>query len=203
MEKASTIVLNELCSTSVISGLLIKIGDPSQLTFPCEFGNSTSINALANSGESINLMPYSFYKKLGLPRLQDMKMTLRMADHTITNPRRIIEDLLVKLGNFVFLVDFVVLYMKENEYLPIILARPFLSTARSLVDIHESKLTLCIEDEELTFKMRCGELEEPTMVKMELDEKKSNKVKGKNKRVKCKHEGYATQKKKENPKKKA
>ncbi|XP_052621661.1 uncharacterized protein LOC128127257 [Lactuca sativa] len=153
LEKASTVVLNELCSTTVVNGLQIKMGDPGQLNSPCEFGNSTSISALADSGLSINIMPYSFYKKLGLPRLQDTKMTLRMMDHTITNPHRIIEDLLVKVGNFVFPVYFLVLDMKEDEELPIILGRPFFSIARALVDIHDSKLTLRVEDEEITFEM--------------------------------------------------
>lgn len=73
------------------------MGDPVQLTLPCEFGNSTSINVLADSVANINLVPYSFYKNPTLPRLQYTNMTHRMVDHTITNPRGIIEYLLVKV----------------------------------------------------------------------------------------------------------
>ncbi|KAL7582867.1 uncharacterized protein LOC111918052 [Lactuca sativa] len=147
LEKASTILLNELCSAAVINGLPIKMGDPGQLTLPCEFGNSTSINALVDLGEIINLMSYSFYKKPGLPTLQGTKMTLRMVDHTITNPRGIIDDFFVKVGKFVFLVDFMVLDMKEDEDLPIISGRPFLSTAIALVEIDDSKLTLGVRND--------------------------------------------------------
>ncbi|XP_023752484.1 uncharacterized protein LOC111900829 [Lactuca sativa] len=153
LEKASTIVLNKLCSAAIINGLPIKKGDPWQLALPCEFGNSTSINALADYGASINLMPYSFYKNLGLPRLQYTRMTIQIVDHSITYPRGIIKDLLVKVGKFIFPVDFEVLDMKEDEDLPIILGRPFLSTTRALFDIHDSKLTLHVEDEEITFEM--------------------------------------------------
>lgn len=74
-----------------------------------------------------------------------------MTDPSITYPHGIIEDLLVKVGKFVFTVDFVVLDMKEDEDLPIILGRPFLRTARALIDIHDSKITLRVEDEEVTF----------------------------------------------------
>lgn len=50
LENASTIMLNELCKTVIIDGLPIKMGDQFLLTLPCEFGNSTSSHALANSG---------------------------------------------------------------------------------------------------------------------------------------------------------
>ncbi|XP_023771357.1 uncharacterized protein LOC111920009 [Lactuca sativa] len=162
LEKASIIVLNELCSTIIIKGLPIKMGDLGQLTLPCEFGNMTSINALADLGASINLMPYSFYQKLKLPKFQDTRMTIRMSDHSTTYPQGIIEDLLVKVGKFVFLVDCVVLDTKEDEYLPIVLGRPFLSTARVFVDIHDSKITLCVDDDAITFEMsHRGNHEEP------------------------------------------
>lgn len=88
------------------------MGDPGRLTLPCEFGNYTSINALADSGAIINLMPYSFYENIAQPNLQKTRIRLRMADHSIPHPRGIIEDLLVKVGKFIFLVDFVVLGMK-------------------------------------------------------------------------------------------
>lgn len=74
-----------------------------------------------------------------------------MADRSVAYPRGIIEDLLVKIRKFVFPVDFVVLDMKEYEQLPIILRRPLLNTAKAMVEIHKSKLTIRIGDEEITF----------------------------------------------------
>lgn len=98
-------------------------------------------------------MPYSFHKKLTFVGLKNTRMTIRMTDHSITHPHDIVADLLVKVGKFIFLVDFVVLDMKEDEYTPIILGRPFLSTKRPLVGIHDSNFTLRVEDEEITFEM--------------------------------------------------
>lgn len=81
-------------------------------------------------------------------------MTIHMEDHSITYPCRIVEDLLVNVRKFVFPVDFVVLDMKKGVDLPIILGIPFLSTASALVDIHDSKLKLRVEDEEVTFGVK-------------------------------------------------
>ena len=86
LEKASTILHNDLCSSAINKGLPMKIEDPGQITLPCEFGNSTSINALAVLGARINLMSYSFYQKLELPKLQDTRMIIRMANHSTTYP---------------------------------------------------------------------------------------------------------------------
>lgn len=80
---------------------------------PCEFGNTIKINALANSEATINLMPYSFYKKNNSPKLKTTNMAIHMADRLITYRHGIIKDLLVKVEKFVFLVDFMVLDMKE------------------------------------------------------------------------------------------
>lgn len=71
-----------------------------------------------------------------------MRMTIRTTNHSITHPCRIVEDLLVKVGKFIYPLNFAVLDMKEEEDHTIILDRPFLSTASSLVDIHDTKLKL-------------------------------------------------------------
>lgn len=97
--KPFTTVLNKLCSAAIIEGLPTKIGNSGWLTLICGFGNSTIINAFADSGEGINLMPYSFYMKLGFPKMKSIRMTIYMANHLITHPFRIVEDLLVKVAN--------------------------------------------------------------------------------------------------------
>lgn len=72
-------------------------------------------NVLAYSGASINLMPYSFYRKLELPMLKNTRMTIHMEYHMITCPPGIIEYLLVKVGKFIFPLDFVVIDMKKMK----------------------------------------------------------------------------------------
>ncbi|XP_023756272.2 uncharacterized protein LOC111904780 [Lactuca sativa] len=79
-----------------------------------------------------------------------------MANHSVTYPRGIVEDILVKIGKFVFPVDFVIMDMKEDITVPIILGFPLLNTVRALVDVCESKLTLRVGDDEETFGIQDG-----------------------------------------------
>ncbi|GJU56386.1 reverse transcriptase domain-containing protein [Tanacetum coccineum] len=62
----------------------------------------------ADLGASINLMPLSFWKKLSLPKLTPTRMTLELADRSITHPKGLTEDVFVKVGKFHFPTDFVV-----------------------------------------------------------------------------------------------
>ena len=81
--------------------------------------------------------------------MQDTRMTLQFADHSVKIPYRIVEDVLVKIDKFVFLVDFVILEMPEDEEIQIILGIPFLETEICLIDIEEGIMTLKVYDEEL------------------------------------------------------
>nr|GEY62931.1 reverse transcriptase domain-containing protein [Tanacetum cinerariifolium] len=105
-------------------------------------------------GASINLMPLSIWKKLKLPTLNDTKMVLKLADRTISKPTGVAEIVFVKVGKFYFLADFVVLDFIADPRVPLILGRPFLSTAHALIDVYEGEIILRHDDQSLTLK--CG-----------------------------------------------
>ncbi|GJR04630.1 reverse transcriptase domain-containing protein [Tanacetum coccineum] len=86
-----------------------KLGDPGRFLIPCDFGEFDNYLALADLGASINLMPLSIWKKLGLPDLTSTRMVLELADRTISKPLGIAENVFVKVGKFYFPVDFVIL----------------------------------------------------------------------------------------------
>ncbi|KAL7594296.1 hypothetical protein Lser_V15G28541 [Lactuca serriola] len=151
MEEVKKVVLNENCSVAMLNKLPKKNGEPGSLTFPSQFENLATIYALADSGEIVNLMPYSFFKKLDLPEPRPIHMAIHLANKTITFPRGICEDLLVKVDKFVFPVDFIVLDMEADPQVPIILGRPFLNTASAIIDMRDSKLTLRVGDESVAF----------------------------------------------------
>ncbi|GJX95115.1 reverse transcriptase domain-containing protein [Tanacetum coccineum] len=136
--------LNENCSAVVLKKLPEKLGDPGQFLIPCDF-----------LGASINLMPLSIWKKLGLPGLNDTKMVLELADRTISKPTGVAENVFVKVGKFYFLADFVVLDFIADPRIPLILGRPFLRTAHALIDVYEGEITLRHDDQSLTLK--CGD----------------------------------------------
>ncbi|XP_076889626.1 uncharacterized protein LOC143540459 [Bidens hawaiensis] len=108
LEELSTVPLNGKCSAVVLNKVSEKLPDPGVFTIPCLFGRDTSFQALADLGSSINLMPYSLYEKLGLGELTPTRMSLSLADRLVKYPRGITENLLVKVDNLVFPIDFVV-----------------------------------------------------------------------------------------------
>nr|GEY45265.1 reverse transcriptase domain-containing protein [Tanacetum cinerariifolium] len=109
---------------------------------------------LADLGASINLMSLSIWKKLRLPTLNDTKMVLELADRTISKPTGVPENVFVKVGKFYFPADFVVLDFVVDPRVPLILGRPFLSTAHALIDVYEGEIILRHDDQLLTLK--CG-----------------------------------------------
>nr|GFA28519.1 reverse transcriptase domain-containing protein [Tanacetum cinerariifolium] len=147
--------LNENCPAVVLKKLPEKLGDPGRFLIPCDFTGLDNCVALADLGASINLMPLSIWKKLRLPTLNDTKMVLELADRTISKPTGVAENVFVKVGKFYFPPDFVILDFVANPRVPLILGRPFLSTAHALIDVYEGEITLRHDDQSLTLK--CGD----------------------------------------------
>nr|GEW48538.1 reverse transcriptase domain-containing protein [Tanacetum cinerariifolium] len=130
-----------------------KLGDPGKFLIPCDFPGMVKCLALADLCASINLMPYSVWKRLSFPDLTPTCMTLELADHSISSPVRIAEDVYVKVGSFYFSTDFVVVDFDADPRVPLILRRSFLKTGRALIDIFEGELTLRVGKEAITFNM--------------------------------------------------
>ncbi|XP_076955266.1 uncharacterized protein LOC143630043 [Bidens hawaiensis] len=151
LEEISCVTLNEECSTILQNKLPKKMNDPGSFTIPCLIGSLPVTNALANLGASINLMPYSVFAKLDLGEPKPTRMSIQLADRSVKYSRGIVENMLVKINKFVFLVDFVILDMDEDKNIPLILGRPFLATARAIIDVCTGRLTLRVGDEEVTF----------------------------------------------------
>nr|GEV98523.1 putative reverse transcriptase domain-containing protein [Tanacetum cinerariifolium] len=112
-KEASSFKLSEECLAVVQRSLPQKEGDPWSFTLPGLIGPLAVKNALIDLGEGINLMPHSLFLQLGISELKPTRM-----------------------------IDFVVLEMDKDNMVPIILGRPFLATARVMIDVHEGKLSL-------------------------------------------------------------
>nr|GEU44006.1 hypothetical protein [Tanacetum cinerariifolium] len=133
--------LNENCSAVILKKLPEKLEDPGKFLIPCGF-SELKCKALADLGASINLMPLSVWKKLGLPELISTRMTLELANRAIFTPARIARDVFVPVGKFTFPVDFVIVDYESNPRVPLILGRPFLRTARALIDVYGKEMIL-------------------------------------------------------------
>ncbi|GKD39317.1 reverse transcriptase domain-containing protein [Tanacetum coccineum] len=145
--------VNENCSAIILKKFPEKLGDPDRFLILCDFLEMDECLALADLGESINLMPLSVWEKLNLPDLTKTRMILELANRTISTPTGIAEHVFMKVGTFFFPADFVVVDYIADPRVPLILRRPFLRTARALIDVHGKQMTLRHYDQSITFKV--------------------------------------------------
>nr|GFA42199.1 reverse transcriptase domain-containing protein [Tanacetum cinerariifolium] len=133
--------LNENCSAVVLKKLQEKLGDPGRFLIPCDFSEFDNCLALAD---------------------------LELADRTISKPTGVAENVFVKVGKFYFPADFVVLDFVADPRVPLILGRPFLSTAHAIINVYEREIIIRQDQQSLT--IQCGDI--PSIRKVE----KINKI---------------------------
>nr|XP_043633103.1 uncharacterized protein LOC122604282 [Erigeron canadensis] len=153
LDEAKATFLNEECSAVIRNKLPPKLSDPGSFLILCTFFKKLSYKALADIGESINLMPYLIFRKLSLGKLKPTKMSIRLADHSFQYPFGVAENLLVQVSQFVFPTDFVILEMEEDTKAPLILGRPFLYTAHAIIRVKDKKISLGIGEDRIVFKI--------------------------------------------------
>ncbi|XP_061353735.1 uncharacterized protein LOC133298460 [Gastrolobium bilobum] len=150
LKECETMTLTEECSVIIQKKLPPKLQDPGSFSIPIEIGNIDVGKALCDLGASINLMPLSICKALGIHELKPTKVSLQLADRSTTRPDGVIEHVLVKIVKFIFPADFVILDIEEDVEIPLLLGRPFLATARAMIDVEQGKLMLRVNDETVT-----------------------------------------------------
>lgn len=96
--------------------------------------------AFGELGASINLMSYSIFNDLDLGEVKLTSVTLQLADSPLAYPLGINEDVLVKIGKFIYPIDFVVHDFDEDTKIVIILSRMFLVTRRVLIGVEKGEL---------------------------------------------------------------
>ncbi|KAM1971755.1 hypothetical protein TB2_017964 [Malus domestica] len=148
------VALTEEVSAVLLRKLPPKLKDPESFTIPCTIGNYHFDKSLCDLGASVNLIPFSILKKkLGLGDLKLTSVSLQLVDQSIKYPRGIIEDVLIRVDKLILLADFLILDMDEDREVMIILGRPFLATARTLIDVEKGTLTMHVGDEANKFKV--------------------------------------------------
>jgi len=150
------VALTEEVSDVLLRKMPPKLKDPGSFTIPCKIGDQLFDRALLDLGASINLLPYTVYETLGLGELQPTSITLQLADRSIKRPRGILEDVLVKVDQFILPADFIVLDMEESPMplpLPIILGRPFMRTADTKICVKKGTVSMKVNGEKIEFKV--------------------------------------------------
>ncbi|XP_015074308.1 uncharacterized protein LOC107018356 [Solanum pennellii] len=105
-------------SAIAIVSLVKKKNNHGSFTIPCTIELLYFDKALCDLGASINLIPLSIYKKLGLGD----------------------DDVPIKVESYIFLANFVIIRCEDHFEVPIILGRSFLSTGHALVDMEKVKI---------------------------------------------------------------
>ena len=138
--------LTEQVSSIIQCKTLVKYKDPGSPTISVNIGGTCIDKALLDLGASVNLLPYSMYKQLGLGELKPTNITLSLADRSVKIPKGIVEDVLVKIDKFYYPVDFVVLdtepMAESTNQVPIILGRPFLATSNAIINCRNGVMQL-------------------------------------------------------------
>ena len=138
--------LTEQVNAIIHSKTPVKYKDLGSPTISVSIGGTCIDKALLDLGASVNLLPYSVYKHLGLGELKPTNITLSLADRSVKIPKGIVEDVLVKVDKFYYLVDFVVLDTEPiasgPNHVPIIMGRPFLATSNAIKNCRNGLMQL-------------------------------------------------------------
>ncbi|XP_062080518.1 uncharacterized protein LOC133785283 [Humulus lupulus] len=153
LDEFETVALTEGCSAILKSKIPPKLKDLGSFTIPCSIGGRDVGRALCDLGASINLMPMSIFRKLGIGEARPTTVTLQLADRSMAHPEGKIEDVLVQVDKFIFPANFIILDYEADRDVPIILGRPFLATGRTLIDVQNGELALRVNDQQVTFNV--------------------------------------------------
>ncbi|XP_042038281.1 uncharacterized protein LOC121784171 [Salvia splendens] len=121
--------------------------DPCMFTLPISIGNVRVEHAMCDLGALINVLPLSLYKKLVGVRLVDTKVVIQLADRSCISPEGVLENVIVKVHDFLYPADFHVIKMSENKSVEssgVLLGRPFLRTTKTIIDVFDGIICLYI-----------------------------------------------------------
>ncbi|XP_042005823.1 uncharacterized protein LOC121754550 [Salvia splendens] len=130
--------------------------DPGKFTLPIVIGDVSIEHALCDLGASINVLPFSAYKRLTGVRLVDTKVLIQLGDRLCINPEGVLENVIVRVHNFLYPADFNVISMNESEVgesSGVLLGRPFLRTAKTVIDVSDGTICLDYHEEKFTFNI--------------------------------------------------
>ena len=109
-------------------------------------GDQLIHRALLDLRASVNLIPFTEYERLELGELKPAKMVIQMANRIIRVPRGIVKDVLIRVGEFFYPVDFVVIETEKVSNLakqvPLILGHLFLATTNALINCRNAVMRL-------------------------------------------------------------
>ncbi|XP_050888681.1 uncharacterized protein LOC127093821 [Lathyrus oleraceus] len=151
IEDNETITLTTECSAIIQNNMPPKLKDPGSFSIPCVIGKFVIDKALCNLGASISLMPLSICERLKMGELRLTRMSVQIVDRSVKFPVGMLENVLVRIGQFYIPTDFIIMDIKKDSNIPIVLGRPFLATTGAIIDVKKGKLTFEVGEEKVEF----------------------------------------------------
>ncbi|XP_027171767.1 uncharacterized protein LOC113771379 [Coffea eugenioides] len=133
-----------------------KCKDPGMFTISCIIGQKRIERGMLDLGTSINIMPLSIFRVLNLGPLKDTTVIIQLTDRSNVYPEGVVEGVLVKVNDFIFPADFYSVDMNDDNSVNLVvllLGRPFMSTTRTKIDVHEGTLSVEFDGETITFNI--------------------------------------------------
>ncbi|XP_070047406.1 uncharacterized protein [Nicotiana tomentosiformis] len=152
--------------SAIVHSMAPKLEDPDASTIPCTIGSAEFAKSLCDLGASINLMPYSVFKTLGIGKPRPTFIRFQMADRIMMRPLGVIEDVLVRVDKFILSADFVILDCEVDYEVPFILVRPFLAMGKTFCDVEARELTFRVGDEKVKTPPTKPSIKEPPTLEL-------------------------------------
>jgi len=133
--------------SELLSGLIpVKYKDSGCPTIAYTIGQAEISRVLLGLGASINLLQFSVYQQLELGDLSPTRVTIQLSDRSVKAPNGKINDILIRFGEFIYPIDFIVLETQlvsnPKAQTPVILGRPFLTTANAIINCRNRSMRL-------------------------------------------------------------
>ena len=129
-----------------------KLADPDSFCILIIDGNIFVDRALCDLAASVTLFPYTRLRSVN--EVTPTRTKLQLVYRSIVYPRRILFDVTLRIGKLVVPCDFVIVDIPKDVKTPIILRRPCLTTASTLIDAARGKLVMSVGVEKVEFSIR-------------------------------------------------
>ncbi|XP_050918659.1 uncharacterized protein LOC127136105 [Lathyrus oleraceus] len=151
LEDNETVTLTAECIAIIQNNMHHKLKDPNSFSIPCIIGNFVIDKALCDLGASVSLMPLSICERLKLGEVRPTRMSLQLTDHSVKFLVGMLENVLVRIGQFYIPIDFIIMDINEDSNIHIILERSFFATVGAIIDVKKGKLTFEVGEEKVKF----------------------------------------------------
>ncbi|XP_071699552.1 uncharacterized protein [Rutidosis leptorrhynchoides] len=135
-------------------GFSKNVDDQGESHVPYELEDKKIYNELADMRASVNVMPYSMFKRIEIGRVMPTTNGVRLYDYFVKRTMGIVRNMVVRFWKLAFLVDFYMVDVKEDEHTPLVFGRTFINISNAFINVRKRFMTFSIKEKILAFRTR-------------------------------------------------